>query len=163
MSVKAGVLPPVLIKKLWIELLPSQASVLAFLISPLLLPLTSSASHPAHPARQKAVATGSGIAVFRMKGSHYNPIVLRPGLLNPCIRAHQHVYEMLCRVEVLREKLLTETVLAGKAQIKRFHLHLSADAYYNQRNTWRDEYKDITDFIKGSLLNNTLLWLFRDV
>lgn len=63
---------------------------------------------------------------------------------------------MLCRVEVLCEKVLTETVLAGKAQIKRFHLRLSADAYYNQRNTWRNEYKDITTFIKGSLLKRVV-------
>lgn len=66
---------------------------------------------------------------------------------------------MLCRVEVLGETALTETVLAGKAQIKRFHLRLSADTYNSQMNTWRHENKDSTEFISTSLLkkrNNSM-------
>lgn len=76
-----------------------------------------------------------------IKDGHYNPDSLVRTryvycISEPRLGAHQDVYEMLCGVEVLRETILTETVLAGKAQINRFNLCLSADARHNQRHTW---------------------------
>lgn len=109
------------------------------------------------PPRQNTAFTGNpgGLVVFPMGQQPWLELRrLRLGFLNHLIRAHQYVYEMLCRVEVLGESVLTETVLAGKAQIKRLHLRLSADAYDSQRNAWRKENKDSTEPISASLLKN---------